>query len=46
MPPFQIPSYDPKRASRCPVSGSIARKFKVSEKSDFRIDYSVTVGGI
>ncbi|KZN30797.1 zf-TFIIB domain-containing protein [Pseudoalteromonas luteoviolacea] len=41
-----INSVDSKRAKLCPVSGSIMRKFRVSEKSDFRIDYSVAVGGI
>ncbi|MBQ4810997.1 zf-TFIIB domain-containing protein [Pseudoalteromonas luteoviolacea] len=37
---------DSKRAKLCPVSGSIMRKFRVSEKSEHRVDYSVAVGGL
>jgi Zn-finger nucleic acid-binding protein len=35
-----------KKALLCPVSGTIMRKFKISNTTEHRLDYSVATGGV
>lgn len=39
-------SSESKKALLCPVTGGIMRKFKITAKTDHRLDYSAAVGGI
>ncbi|MGL6159285.1 zf-TFIIB domain-containing protein [Microbulbifer sp.] len=42
----QVDVADSRKALLCPVSGAIMQKFRISSRSDRRVDYSPAVGGL